>query len=111
MAHRAGVFVPGHDYIRSEIQHRPVGGDAYGLYTNYGAKVLTRFSERHQSVLNIPTGGHVRDPKLADLIGYQRICATLPSLLSSIGEGARALRTRGFNPLTLTGVFSATLTG
>ncbi|MDP9238537.1 MAG: hypothetical protein M3P30_14270 [Chloroflexota bacterium] len=82
-----GVFLPGHDYIRSEVQHRPIAGDPYGLYTNYGAKVFTRFSERHQAVLTIPTGKHLRDPASADLIGAARIFATLPALLSSRFEG------------------------
>ena len=82
------MFLPGHSYVREEIQHRPVSGAPYGRDTNYGVKVFAKFDERYQLVLNIPTGSYQSDPKSSDLIGASRIFATLPSLLSSRFEGA-----------------------
>lgn len=81
-------FVPGHNYIREEVQHRPVAGADYGKDTNYGAKVFVRLNERHRFVLNIPTGSYVRDPSLTDLIGGSDILATLPTILSARYENA-----------------------
>lgn len=81
-------FVPGHAYIREEVQHRPVAGADYGKDTNYGAKVFVRLNERHRLVLNIPTGSHVRDPNFSNLIGGADIFATLPSILSARYENA-----------------------
>ena len=77
------LFIPGHQYIREQIQHRPVTGAPYGKDTNYGAKVFVRVTERHKMVINIPTGSYVQDPDMGDLIGAPEILATLPSLLSS----------------------------
>jgi len=77
------VFVPGHQYIREQIQHRPAAGAPYGKDTNYGAKVFVRLTERHKLVLNIPTGLFVQDPTVANLIGAPQILATLPTLLGS----------------------------
>lgn len=82
------VFIPGHNYIREEIQHRPVEGADYGKDTNYGAKVFVRLNERHKFILNIPTGLYVKNPKLSDLIGVSQILATLPSILSARYENA-----------------------
>jgi hypothetical protein len=81
-------FVPGHNYIREEVQHRPIAGAAYGKDTNYGAKVFVRFNERHRFMLNIPTGLYVRDPIPNDLIGAADIFATLPTVLSARYENA-----------------------
>jgi len=39
-------------------------------------------------VLNIPTGDYKSDPKENDLIGFERIMATLPSIISNRFEGA-----------------------
>ena len=77
------IFVPSHQYIREQIQHRPVSGAPYGKDTNYGAKVFLRLTERHEMVLNIPTGSFLQDPLVADLIGAPTILSTLPSLLSA----------------------------
>jgi hypothetical protein len=81
-------FIPGHNYIREEVQHLPVSGASYGKDTNYGAKVFVRLNERHRLVLNIPTGSYVRDPSFANLIGGTNIFATLPSILSAKYENA-----------------------
>ena len=86
-APESSIFIPGHNYIREEIQHRPISGAPYGRDTNYGAKVFYKVSDRHQMVLNIPTGVYVENPTAADLIGLDRIFATLPELLSSRFEG------------------------
>jgi hypothetical protein len=77
------LFIPDHQYIREQIQHRPAAGAPYGRDTNYGAKVFVRLTERHKMVLNIPTGKFVQNPSVGDLIGASQIFATLPKLLSS----------------------------
>jgi hypothetical protein len=81
------IFIPSHDYIRQEIQHRPIAGAPYGKDTNYGAKLFYKVNERHQMVLNVPTGAYIQDPSVTDLIGADRIFGTLPELLSSRFEG------------------------
>ena len=81
-------FLPDDKYIKSEIQHRPDRGAPYGKDTNYAAKLFVRSSNYHQMVLNVPTGEYVQNPKEADLLGFGRICATLPSILSNRHEGA-----------------------
>jgi hypothetical protein len=81
------LFIPGDKYIKLEIQCRPETGAPYGKDTNFGAKIFVKLSDFHHSVLNIPTGLYVQDPKMSDLIGVGRIFATLPTLLSSRHEG------------------------
>jgi hypothetical protein len=82
------LFIPGNQYIKEQIQHRPNRGAPYGKDTNYGAKVFVRISHYHQMVLNIPTGEYAENPTLSNLIGAERIFATLPTVLSSRFEGA-----------------------
>ena len=77
------LFIPDHQYIREQVQHRPAAGAPYGRDTNYGAKVFVRLTERHKMVLNIPTGRFVQNPTVGDLIGASQIFATLPTLFSS----------------------------
>lgn len=77
------IFVPENRYILEEIQHRPLKGAPYGRDTNYGAKVFARIGDRHRIVINIPTGEYKENPQFNDLIGVDRILATLPQLLSS----------------------------
>lgn len=77
------LFIPGHTYIREEIQHRPVAGLPYGKDTNYGAKVFCKVGERHRLVLSIPTGSYKENPVLTNLLGAPLILSTLPNLLSS----------------------------
>ncbi|HLC41368.1 MAG TPA: hypothetical protein VJO34_07035 [Methylomirabilota bacterium] len=81
------VFLPGHTYVREQIQHRPAAGMPYGKDTNYGVKVFVKVNDRHSMVLSIPTGEYKSDPTKGDLIGATRIFSTLPSLLSSQYEG------------------------
>ena len=82
------LFIPGHKYIRENIQHRSPSGAPYGRDTNYGAKVFVKLSDRHSMVLNVPTGLFNPDPKLEDLIGFARSLSTLRELTSSKYEGA-----------------------
>jgi hypothetical protein len=49
--------------------------------------VFVIISGFHNSVFNLPTGLYVQDPKVSDLIGANRILATLPTILSSRHEG------------------------
>ena len=39
-------------------------------------------------VLSIPFGEYTQDPGLSDLIGYEKIFATIPKILSNKYEGA-----------------------
>lgn len=82
------IFIPGDQYIKEQVQHRPNRGMPYGKDTNYGAKVFIKLDDYHQSVLNVPTGLHVKNPKLTDLIGADSIFKTLPTILSNRFEGA-----------------------
>ena len=81
------LFIPGDKYVKVEIQCRPETGAPYGKDTNFGAKVFVKLSDFHHSVLSIPTGSYVQDPKVSDLIGADRIFTTLPTILSSRHEG------------------------
>jgi hypothetical protein len=81
-------FIPDNSYIKQRIQNRPNQGAPYGLDTNYGAKVFLKLNPYHSMVINVPTGPHTPNPKCSDLIGFGRILATLPSLLSNRYEGA-----------------------
>lgn len=80
-------FIPDHTYICEQIQHRPASGAPYGQDTNYGAKVFVTFGDRFRLVLNIPVTDTMRafilNPQTDSLIGFDRILATLPKLLSS----------------------------
>jgi hypothetical protein len=82
------LSIPGDKYIKEQIQHRPDQGQPYGKDTNYGAKVFVKLNSYHKMVLNVPTGGHKKNPKYEDLIGANRIFATLPKILSNRFEGA-----------------------
>lgn len=81
------LFIPDNKYIKSEIQHRPNTGAPYGKDTNYGAKVFLKIDDYRSMVLNVPTGGFVENPEYEDLIGINRILATLPTILSYRYEG------------------------
>jgi len=81
-------FVPNDAYIKEQIQNRPNQGAPYGLDTNYGAKVFLKLSPYHSMVINVPTGAHRPNATLGDLIGFDRILATLPTILSNRYEGA-----------------------
>jgi hypothetical protein len=81
------LFIPDHTYICEEIQQRPSSGAPYGKDTNYGAKVFLIINDRNRLVLSIPVsksmGSFITNPSSSDLIGLDRILATIPKLLSS----------------------------
>lgn len=81
-APEGSFFVPDHNYIREQVQHRPLGGAAYGADTNYGTKIFVKLDPRHKFVLNIPNGNS-KNPQDSNLIGAERIFATLRFILSS----------------------------
>ena len=81
-------FIPDDEYIKSEIQHRPLGGNAYGEDTNYGAKVFVRLQRDDLMVLTIATGRFFPNPALDDLMAVEQVFATLPTLVSARYTGA-----------------------
>jgi hypothetical protein len=81
-----------HRYVRDEIYRAPDLQNPYGKRTNYGEKVFVKLDPYSFMVLNVPTGAYRDDPDFPraknDLIGFDQILATLPSLLSHRHEGA-----------------------
>lgn len=80
-----------HEYIRNEIQRVPAHINPYGARTNYGEKVFVILDNNTHMVLNMTTGQNNDDdsfPEESDIIGLDRIIATLPSLVSRKYEGA-----------------------
>jgi hypothetical protein len=80
-----------HGYVRREVYRSPDLSNPYGMKTNWGEKAFVKFDPGTFLVLNIPTGEY--DPRtdfpyLSDLIGVDRIMATLPALISHKFEGA-----------------------
>jgi hypothetical protein len=88
----APYFAPlSHDYVRQEVLRAPPRAYAYGVKTNWGEKVFLKIDPGTFMVLNIPTGEY--DPAGAfpvagDLIGVERVLATIPLILSHKHEGA-----------------------
>jgi hypothetical protein len=84
------VAVLTHDFVRREVQRMPGRANPYGLKTNWGEKVYLKLDPGTFMVLSIPTGNYDEAgdfPKPADLIGLDRILATLPGLVSRRFEG------------------------
>jgi hypothetical protein len=85
-------FIPSHKYICEKIQFRPTTGAPYGKDTNYGAKIFLLINNRYKLVLNIPILDQmelfIHNPTATSLIGFDRIIATLPNILSSRYENA-----------------------
>lgn len=81
-----------HGYIRREIQRTPNRLNDYGLRTNYGEKTFVKIDPYHSMVISVPCGEYHGDedfPNSAEnLIGYDRILATLPGLISHRFENA-----------------------
>lgn len=80
-----------HNYVRREVYRSPDLANPYGKRTNWGEKVFVKLDPGMCMVLNVPTGQYldaVDRPVENDLIGWQRILATLPSLVSHKFEGA-----------------------
>ena len=80
-----------HEYVRREVYRSPDLENPYGMRTNWGEKLFVKLDPSTYMVLNVPTGNYVANvdfPKVPDLIGLDRILATLPSLVSRKYEGA-----------------------
>jgi len=75
-------FIPDHNYIREQVQHRPAAGAPYGKDTNYGAKVFVKLDDRYKFVLNVPNGDS-SNPQNPEIFGAANIFATLPTILSA----------------------------
>jgi hypothetical protein len=64
---------------------------AHGMRTNWGEKVYLKLDPGSFLVINVPTGDYSPAggfPTAPDLIGFDRILSTLPSLSSHKFEGA-----------------------
>lgn len=80
-----------HAYVRREVNRSPDMKNPYGLRTNWGEKVFFKIDPGSFMVLNVPTGDYLNAedrPVRGDLIGLDRILATLPALVSHKFEGA-----------------------
>ncbi|MFI7332828.1 hypothetical protein [Micromonospora aurantiaca (nom. illeg.)] len=81
-----------HRYVRESVHRSPERPNPYGIRTNYGEKVLVKLDPYCHLVINIPTGEYLNDvdkpSESSDLIGADRILATLPSIVSYHHEGA-----------------------
>lgn len=80
-----------HEYVRKEVYRAPNLSNPYGSRTNWGEKVYLKFDPGTFMVISVPTGLYNPDPKFpkaANLIGFDRILTTLPSLISHKFEGA-----------------------
>ncbi|MDB5201351.1 MAG: hypothetical protein JWQ27_760 [Ferruginibacter sp.] len=80
-----------HDYVRRQVYRSPDLSNPYGKRTNWGEKLFVKIDPGTYMVLNVPTGIYVDDgsfPLATDLIGVERILATLPEIVSSKFEGA-----------------------
>jgi hypothetical protein len=80
-----------HEYVRREVYRSPDLSNPYGSRTNWGEKVFLKLDPGCYMVLNVPTGEYNAAPdfpRAADLIGFSRILATVPSVTSHKFEGA-----------------------
>ena len=74
-----------HEYVHKEVYRTPNLKTPYGKRTNWGEKLYVKTDPSTYFVLNIPVGLYNNDqkfPSSKDLIGLERILATLPSLIS-----------------------------
>ncbi len=80
-----------HSYVHREVYRSPKVKNPYGLKTNWGEKMYVKVDPGSWMVLNVPPGKYNPDPDWptqSDLIGLDRILATLPSLVSHKHECA-----------------------
>jgi len=85
------IAVLSHKYVRQEVYRSPELANPYGKRTNWGEKAYVKLDPDSSLVLNIPTGEYCDDPNfpiIDNIIGIDRIMATLPSLVSRKFEGA-----------------------
>jgi len=88
---RLSYAVLTHDFVRKEVYRSPDLANPYGMRTNWGEKVYVKIDPGTYMGLNVPTGRYDssgESPEPADLIGIDRILATIPSLVSHKFEGA-----------------------
>lgn len=86
----ATVAVLTHDFVRKEVQRMPERANPYGLKTNWGEKVYLKLDPGTFMVVSIPTGDYSTRsdfPAPSELIGLNRILATLAGLVSRRFEG------------------------
>jgi len=80
-----------HEFVRREVQRTPDLVNAYGFRTNYGEKVFLKLNPYHAAVISVPTGQYLDGPEHPtgpdELIGFERILATLPAFVSHRFEG------------------------
>lgn len=84
------VSVLSHDFVRREVQRMPERSNPYGLKTNWGEKVYLKLDPGTFMVVSVPTGNYCERgdfPAQADLIGIDRILATIPTLVSRRFQG------------------------
>lgn len=82
---RPSVAVLSHEYVRREVQRMPDRANPYGLKTNWGEKVYLKLDPTTAMVLSVPPGLYNEAesaPTAGDLIGLDRILATVPTLVS-----------------------------
>lgn len=80
-----------HRFVRTEVYRSPDLSSPYGFRTNWGEKLYVKVNPGTHMVLNVPTGEYVNDPQRpsrGDLMGLDRILATIPMLVSHKFEGA-----------------------
>ncbi|WP_227106155.1 hypothetical protein [Chromobacterium rhizoryzae] len=80
-----------HAYVRREVNRAPELNTPYGLRTNWGEKLYVKVDPGLYMVLNVPVGEYQEDinkPLDINLIGLQRILATIPGIVSHSYEGA-----------------------
>lgn len=79
-------------YIREEIQRTPGMTNQYGLKTNYGGKVFVKADHLHPMVINIAFNEYKEEDAFPsspnDFVGFNRIIATIPHILSHRFQGA-----------------------
>lgn len=82
-----GVFLPDNRYILELIKHAGGGTTVYGEKGLYGSKAYYRVDRADTLVLSLPNRRHdfeafAADPAMEDLVGLERVLATVKSLSS-----------------------------
>lgn len=87
------AFLPDNEYILRRIKHSSGPATRYGEKVLYGSKLYYRVDRRHVLVLNMPNRAfsasrYDENPKREDLIGIERVLATLQQVVSHQHENA-----------------------